>query len=414
MSLSAVISRLFRPTRSEGDRFGEAHDRLAASAATMRKATSAVQEVSGEILKKMERQMAQLRNRLEAISNALYDALLVVTQDGTVQYVNPSACHIFRKSAADIVGKNVLEFMPDFNPAMDAPTSFRESVGQIGNEVRQLEVSASILRETDNTEYIVIIRDITEVRSAQNKVYSQQALQAAMFRASPTAVYYKDINLRYQGCNSEFERLTGRSEAEVLGQSAETAFEAQVPMWSDHVRKDHEAMAHPDRIVSYVASLFNPQLNKTFEVLYRKSAIVDQDGNVVGIVGTALDISDLVQARSALSESIIYSHALSRALDEAADQFVMLNSARQIVFANRAFLVHFHLELDNIRDRQFDYLGITLPEGEEVWRQLKANQMWAGETVDGEHEITAIPIRSSRTEPAYYVFIVKEAHCHVQ
>lgn len=148
--------------------------------------------------------------------------------------------------------------------------------------------------------------DITERKQAEEALKAahlnlQQALRftEALLSAIPTPVFYKDREGRYLGCNRAFSDITGITPEAIKGK---TVFE----LWPGdqaavYHAKDLELMNNPLRQVYE----FKVQDKNGEErpVIYAKDVFYDENGQVAGIVGAFLDITDRKRAEEALRQS---------------------------------------------------------------------------------------------------------------
>ena len=139
-----------------------------------------------------------------------------------------------------------------------------------------------------------IIRQQEEARLNQSKQTAQEAeLRALSFKegllnAIPVAVFYKDREGRYLGCNWIFSKILGVKEADLIGK---TAFELWPNDMADvYHRKDLALIENPSpQSYEYAISDKDGRLR---DVIYSKNVFRDERGEVAGIVGTFIDITE--------------------------------------------------------------------------------------------------------------------------
>lgn len=157
------------------------------------------------------------------------DALAVVGAGGEIKFANPAAQRIFGVSAADSVGRPVLDFFdrvhPDEHPALErrlrtviakwgaVDTALVQMRGADG-DFRSLVVTASNRLGDPAVKGVVLnIHDVTEETRASAGL---RRLEAAMAQASD-AVVIADSHANIEYVNPAFELTTGYSLAEVVG-----------------------------------------------------------------------------------------------------------------------------------------------------------------------------------------------------
>ncbi|MCB1776603.1 MAG: PAS domain S-box protein, partial [Candidatus Competibacteraceae bacterium] len=116
--------------------------------------------------------------------------------------------------------------------------------------------------------------------------------------AIPVAVFYKDQEGRYLGCNRLFSEIMGVSEAEIFGK---TVYE----LWPSDLakiyhQKDLELIANP-QIQQYEFQV-KDKSGQLLDVIYGKSIFCDINGQAAGIIGTFFDISEKKRVESELAQ----------------------------------------------------------------------------------------------------------------
>ncbi|HVO69224.1 MAG TPA: PAS domain S-box protein, partial [Aggregatilineaceae bacterium] len=174
--------------------------------------------------------------------------------------------------------------------------------------------------------------DITARKQAEAALHeSQQMLQLVMENV-PQAIFWKDRNLVYIGCNREFCQDAGvKSPAEIIGR---TDFDLA---WRDHA----EQYRADDRLVLETGasrlSYEEPQTGPGGEALWLRTSKVplrNTEGEVVGVLGTYEDITERRKADEALRRANRAYRILSdcnQAMVRATDESGLLNNICQIV-----------------------------------------------------------------------------------
>jgi PAS domain S-box-containing protein len=121
----------------------------------------------------------------------------------------------------------------------------------------------------------------------------------ALLDSVPIPVYFKDKDFRYLGANKAFEEFFGQAREYILGK---TVFDI-VPREQAEIiyLKDVELMKNGGTQV-YEAPL-NDFFGALHYVIYHKKVFADSQGNVAGIIGTILDVTDQKKAEDKLKES---------------------------------------------------------------------------------------------------------------
>lgn len=143
-----------------------------------------------------------------------------------------------------------------------------------------------------------------EKRAAQASLFLQQLINAI-----PTPIFYKDRNYIYTGCNKSFEEFLGRPATEIVGKTvADLAPEHLAEVY--HL-KDKELMGNPG-VQVYESKVINGAAEER-NVIFHKATYNAAAGNVDGMIGIILDITELRQAEAEREKLIV---KLQEALDK--------------------------------------------------------------------------------------------------
>ncbi len=141
---------------------------------------------------------------------------------------------------------------------------------------------------------VVTFVDITERKQAEEKLRASRQILEGIINAIPVRVFWKDRNLVYLGCNAMFARDAGFSDPkDIIGKD-----DYQM-VWHD----DAELYRSDDRqvIESGCSKLLieEPQTTpegNTMNLLTSKIPLRGPDGEISGVLGTYLDITERKQA----------------------------------------------------------------------------------------------------------------------
>ena len=110
--------------------------------------------------------------------------------------------------------------------------------------------------------------------------------------AAPGCIYWLDKNNMYLGCNEEHAKDVGLKRDEIIGKT-----NYDLP-WADSAEilnaANNEVMKHKKRITTEESGTTSSGKYKT--VLTEKAPLCDKKGNVVGVIGTSIDITDRKRA----------------------------------------------------------------------------------------------------------------------
>ncbi|MEC7840171.1 MAG: PAS domain S-box protein [Chlamydiota bacterium] len=121
----------------------------------------------------------------QAVLNTAIDGIITISSKGIIQSINPAALRLFGYSLEDLLGQNVSKLMPNPHSSQHdgylanyAKTGVKKIIG-IGREVTCLRkdgstfpghLSISEFQIDGNTNFTGIIRDITQVKDAEEQI----------------------------------------------------------------------------------------------------------------------------------------------------------------------------------------------------------------------------------------------------
>ncbi len=127
-----------------------------------------------------------------------------------------------------------------------------------------------------------------ELRANIARFEREARFRKALLDSIPVAVFYKDAELRYLGCNPAFTEQTGSSEEEIVGK---TSFQVcPENLASQYRNRDRELLDHGGTQI--YEGVIRARDGSTRSVVFNKSVFTDESGATAGIVGSFTDITD--------------------------------------------------------------------------------------------------------------------------
>ena len=160
---------------------------------------------------------------------------------------------------------------------------------------------------------------------ATRALRSQLSFTQQLIEAMPNPVFYKDSSGRYLGCNRAFERFFGMPREQIVGKTyAEISLRGgQV---DEHAKADARLLANPGTMNYESTAMFAPE-DASHHVLVNKATFLDPGGEVGGIVGSLVDITD----RQALESETRASAELLRAVIHAAPVAIVARDLDRVI-----------------------------------------------------------------------------------
>jgi len=171
------------------------------------------------------------------------------------------------------------------------------------------------------------IMDITDSKLAKEALQTGEAQWRMLIDTLPDLVFLKDIDGRYLACNTEFERLLGKKEDQIIGRTDyEFVSKEQADSYTQH---DQLAMHGGQSSVGEAVTYASDSHTETVETV--KVPMYRPDGSLLGVLGVARDISDRKSMASDLRR-------LAHAVEQSLGNIVITNLQAKMGNVNKAFL----------------------------------------------------------------------------
>jgi PAS domain S-box-containing protein len=242
---------------------------------------------------------AQHERQLTALLADTSDAVAVIGPDGVVRIANPAAGRLIGSSPETFIGRSISEMAemlhPDERPATaDWMNAILRARGESGSREARIRNGAGGYRWLDITTsnrigdqaidgVVLTLRDITERRESEQRA---ARLATAVEQASE-AVVIADPTGRIEYVNPAFERVTGYSAKEAIGQNPRLLKSGRQP------EAFYEAMwATLTAGRPWVADFINRRKDGSE---YQSAAVISSiraaDGTITGYVGVSRDVT---------------------------------------------------------------------------------------------------------------------------
>jgi PAS domain S-box-containing protein len=152
-------------------------------------------------------------------------------------------------------------------------------------------MSAHIIEVNGEKCLISITKDITERKSNEGKMRDQNQLLGNILDQFPGRVFWKDMDLVYQGCNkTEAKRANLSSTAEIVGKT-----DYDLPWTRDETERYRgidRKILESGRPVMHVEQSRTSRDGRIEWEDYSKLPLYDSNGDISGVFGVAIDITD--------------------------------------------------------------------------------------------------------------------------
>ena len=310
--------------------------------------------------KEAETALRESEERIRNITQSATDAITSSDREGRITFWNKGAEALFGYTEAEALGMATVMLVPEefrdlrelrldeLQRTGEHPLS-GQTVEQVGcrkdGSIFPMEVSFGTWEVGDVKYTSTVIRDITERKEAEREVReSRQRLQAIVDNL-PSVVTLKDREGRHQMVNAYYEIAIGFAPKDMLGKTDADVMPpdvAEAVMAMDRSVMDsgagttfEERVPHPD--------------GTEHDYLTTKVPLFGDDGEVMGLVGLATDITERKRMEKELADQLAFTEALVDTIPN--PLFVKDTSACCVAF-NKAYEEAFGMA-------RGDYLGKT-------------------------------------------------------
>lgn len=257
-----------------------------------------------------ERTLAEIAQRLEDITRLVSDWVWEADAAMRLTFVSERVFDALGRVPAQFIGRQLSD-LGRFVDAKGNPVEvawrkpFRDvpfqMVGKDG-ALRHFYVSGLPYYHVETGELIGIrgtARDVTEQRQAGEALQAQNEFLQDLIDAIPAPIFFKDTNGIYLGCNRAFEGYIGLGRTAILGC---TVYDVAPKDLADIYRAADESLIRAGGMQTYETKVkFNDGTLR--DVMFHKAVFRTPSGDVGGLVGAMLDITERKAAEVALKAS---------------------------------------------------------------------------------------------------------------
>jgi len=280
---------------------------------------------------------------LESIINSTADIIFAKDWDGQYVLVNQVLTDMLGQSQSEIIGKTDAEVFPELADEFverdrqvmktRQPYVYEEAISFQG-ELRNFQTTKSPWYDTQgNIVGIVgVSRDVSDRTQMEKALRDSQHRLALLIRQMPLAAIEWTRDMKVLGWNPAAETIFGFKASEVIGRTdvINLLVPSDVRITVDEViadLQDGQGGAHS----------INKNLTKTGRQIvceWFNTSLISDEGDLVGIVSMAMDISDRYKAQMELADQ---RQTLRAVLDNAPLGIWMANSEGKMQFVNKTF-----------------------------------------------------------------------------
>lgn len=253
-------------------------------------------------------QLDQTRSKLEATLDAVPDLLFELGLDGTYYDFHSPQSNLLVQPAGQLIGQKISDVLPAeaTGTCLAALQEAHERGISLGKQYAldlphgQCWFEISVARKSgaaeETSRFIMLVRDITERKQAEQHLHEQEQAIVAVVEHSPDAIARYDKKLRRIYVNPATEKLYGMSYDNIVGKS----FDELSPL--------------PDDFTQILESVFESRHELSIELPFRTKEgtpcwadirLVPEfgtDGDIISVLSIGRDITERKRAEVMLRE----------------------------------------------------------------------------------------------------------------
>jgi len=263
----------------------------------------------------MERRMAeanlrQSEMRFRTLIETIPHGIQEIDPNGVIIFANPAHANIYGCESEELVGKSIF----DLAAGEDASRQLKEHLAFLmthqphpspwfgqdktkDGRIIDTQVDWNYKRDVQGRVLglTTIISDITHRKRAEKALLDNLTFMNTLIDTIPNPVFYKDSEGLFLGCNVAYARTLGLPKEKILGRRLiDLESNISADMAAHYHRQDILLISNPGIQTHESQVLCADNAQRDF-VLY-KATFNDTEGQVAGVVGIMLDITELKKA----------------------------------------------------------------------------------------------------------------------
>lgn len=199
-------------------------------------------------------------------------------------------------------------------------------------EKKTILISAKPIDESTQNLHLVILYDITERKQEEQKQIESLQIIEGIMNSINVRVFWKDKNLRYLGCNKNFAMDAGFDNPEDL--IGKDDYEMIWHHQADLYRKDDMQVIESNCPKLNIEEPQTAPDGTTITLLTNKIPLKNAKGEIYGVLGSYLDITERKQTEEDILKNKIYLHTI---LQSTIDGILAVDLKGNIIFHNDRF-----------------------------------------------------------------------------
>ncbi|HKK09452.1 MAG TPA: PAS domain S-box protein [Bacteroidales bacterium] len=234
---------------------------------------------------------------------------VIISIEGVINFVNRAALKLYgADSREEVLGKSVLDFVPDENKKTieklirkvkkgEIIKSYEQTFLTLKGEKKDVEIHTVPIVYKGVNAAQTVLKDITETKQRERELRITQQRFMSLFKHNPHPVYYFDLEGNFMGANKKAEEVTGYPESELLSMNfAPIIVEEDLERTVEHFEAaaEGEVQEYEIKIKTKSGDIRDLRVNNF------PMKVFDE---IVGVFGIAEDITASKKAKEDLKKS---------------------------------------------------------------------------------------------------------------
>lgn len=287
--------------------------------------------------------------RFREVVQTAPDAIVLADEDGHILSWNGAAERLFGYAASEVLGRSLTMIMPEryrvnHERALERVRTTGEvrlkgaivTMHGLHKEGREfpIEMSLSSWISGGRRFHCGIARDITARKEAEARLLQQQIEQQVLLDLMPAMVWYKDPHNRILRANRRAAESIDKTVAELEGRRTEEFY----PEEAEKYHQDDLEVIVSGRPKLGIIERYQTGTGEKRWVQTDKVPYPDTQGNILGVLVFAQDITERKRTEEALRES---EERLRAVVEAAPNGIILVDAEGKILLANARFEAQF-------------------------------------------------------------------------
>lgn len=317
-----------------------------------------------------------VKNALNCISIPIF----YKNKQGKIVVCNHSFANHLGLTCEQVIGKSAADVLP---------VALQEGIEMIDRKIfndHQVHLYKCELHDLEGRQHEVVFRkelianselqigmifDVSELHEAKRDVEKERIMLRATADISPDLIFFKDLESRFLGCNKQFEKFIGQPEKNILGKTDDQFFELEqatmCQVQDQGVMRKNETYSG-EEYLTYVDG-------ERHFIDIRKVPLLDNQGNVQGLIGIGRDIT----AHHRLQKRLKVANAV---FENSQENIIVTDQVGIIISANNATCQLMGYKKSELLSNNILILSVQASNStleQQIEEGLANNKQWKGD-----------------------------------